>query len=118
MDVTKQYSINKPNNWPVNTIIDFGNGLYGKRISGNSNGTRYDQSYYHTISLGIISTSSIIDYGGSLNLDGTLYYPNSLISMSNSSRPIFGGGIYQKNYNAVVSSSSELIYNIWVLYKV
>lgn len=57
------YDINFPNTWPENTEVYFGNGLYGKRITGSVTlvaGTRQDI----IIASGISSSGKIVSQGG------------------------------------------------------
>lgn len=59
------YDISFPNTWPENTEVYFGNGLYGKRITGSVTlvaGTRQDI----IITSGISSSGKIISQGGTI----------------------------------------------------
>ncbi|MCL2451291.1 collagen-like protein [Candidatus Saccharibacteria bacterium] len=53
------------NNWIAGMEYDFGDGLYGQRLTGNITAT---SGLLSDITLGISNVASIVDYGGSIGL--------------------------------------------------
>ena len=62
------YDINRPDLWPANQEIFFGNGLYGKRYTGNTPAYTKNSSGIIFTDTTITVLSSIINHGGSVNL--------------------------------------------------
>jgi hypothetical protein len=114
------YSINRPDKWPVNQELDFGDGLYGQRITGT-------YSYTAGAAEGLVINKNVgmtklIGYSGEINLNDTqafplnYFYGNSGTSPNHYYRCFRSGG----NFTAYVYSLSNSItnkpYDIWITY--
>jgi hypothetical protein len=64
-DRTGLYSINRPNAWPVNAELDFGGGLFGKRIAGVINARANEDSRQIIVSGAGLR---LVAYGGAVGM--------------------------------------------------
>ena len=58
------YDINFPNTWPANTEIYFGNGLYGKRYTGNTPAVSAGSAASRVIYENVGSNTRLVNIGG------------------------------------------------------
>ena len=121
------YDINRPDLWPANKEIFFGNGLYGKRYAGNTPAYAKNSSGIIFTDTTITVLSSIINHGGSVNLlnnsgvscirpiCSTYSTTGELVShlnlTSNPSRNILLMGKFITDY-----TTTTCTYNVWVTY--
>lgn len=121
VDTIGCYDITRPDLWPENKEITFGNGLYGQRFTGTYS---LSANQWKSINLSTLIPSSIIDYGGTIQqstwfntlplcyigTDGALQSEATIwYDPSNNT------GLTVSIYFSTAQSNSK--YDIWVTYK-
>lgn len=121
VDTIGCYDITRPDLWPENKEITFGNGLYGQRFTGTYS---LSANQWTSINLSTLIPSSIIDYGGTIqqstwfNTLPLCYIDNSGALQSEATiwyDPSNNTGLTVSIYISTAQSNSK--YDIWVTYK-
>lgn len=121
VDTIGCYDITRPDLWPENKEITFGNGLYGQRFTGTYS---LSAKQWKSINLSTLVPSSIIDYGGTIqqstwfNTLPLCYIDNDGALQSEATiwyDPSNNTGLTVSIYISTAQSNSK--YDIWVTYK-
>ena len=121
VDTIGCYDITRPDLWPENKEITFGNGLYGQRFTGTYS---LSAGQWKSINLSTLIPSSIIDYGGTIQ-QSTWFNTLPLCYIGNDGAlqseatiwydPSNNTGLTVSIYISTAQSNSK--YDIWVTYK-
>ena len=121
VDTIGCYDITRPDLWPENKEITFGNGLYGQRFTGAYS---LSANQWKSINLSTLVPSSIIDYGGTIQ-QSTWFNTLPLCYIGNDGAlqseatiwydPSNNTGLTVSIYISTAQSNSK--YDIWVTYK-
>ena len=121
VDTVGCYDITRPDLWPENKEITFGNGLYGQRFTGTYS---LSANQWKSINLSTLIPSSIIDYGGTIQ-QSTWFNTLPLCYIGNDGAlqseatiwydPSNNTGLTVSIYISTAQSNSK--YDIWVTYK-
>ena len=121
VDTIGCYDITRPDLWPENKEITFGNGLYGQRFTGTYS---LSANQWKSINLSTLIPSSIIDYGGTIQ-QSTWFNTLPLCYIGNDGAlqseatiwydPSNNTGLTVSIYISTAQSNSK--YDIWVTYK-
>ena len=121
VDTIGCYDITRPDLWPVEKEITFGNGLYGQRFTGTYS---LSAKQWKSINLSTLIPSSIIDYGGTIQ-QSTWFNTLPLCYIGNDGAlqseatiwydPSNNTGLTVSIYISTAQSNSK--YDIWVTYK-
>ena len=121
VDTIGCYDITRPDLWPENKEITFGNGLYGQRFTGTYS---LSAKQWKSINLSTLIPSSIIDYGGTIQ-QSTWFNTLPLCYIGNDGAlqseatiwydPSNNTGLTVSIYISTAQSNSK--YDIWVTYK-
>ena len=121
VDTVGCYDITRPDLWPENKEITFGNGLYGQRFTGTYS---LSAKQWKSINLSTLIPSSIIDYGGTIQQStGFNTLPLCFIGTNGALQseatiwydPSNNTGLTVSIYINTAQSNSK--YDIWVTYK-
>lgn len=115
------YDINRPDLWPANKEIFFGNGLYGFRGTGTYNVTANTPTSktITTIITNAKSTTKIFNYGGTLKKGSGASSSDTILGLGYganvwTSLLLDNTGLVMYNYDT--TARSNIPYDIWVTY--
>ncbi|MDR1300753.1 MAG: hypothetical protein LBK50_03550 [Candidatus Nomurabacteria bacterium] len=112
------YSINRPDEWPLNTELDFGNGLYGRRYTGTitTNAGKFVET------LGNQAIASFVSTNGGLQI-GTHKVPVPYLDFAGGSKALLTVAQVHSDDGVFVLTTlfndnvSGVPYDVWVTYR-
>lgn len=121
LDVTWTYSVNRPDLWSPGVEINFGNSLYGKRVTGTISAAANTNNFIALAS----GASFILDSGWIYKIADTDPYNEydqvpTTYSISNRASYIYLNQLPNKNITFITrteNTRTNCPYDVWVLYK-
>ncbi len=123
------YDINFPNTWPAKKEIYFGNGLYGRRCTGNLPATAVNSACTVNLFSSQTSSTKIVNMGGSFNTLGVHDNSYSLGYLTQDTSPfnlITNAVLFYSSSKVMrlrittgpyTSLTTDNTYDVWVTYK-